>query len=92
MKLAKSWRSLWADRSYYGAGEVGGFEERARYMISIADQALASVNPGDKEGYERSIEREALGVVFTIAPWNFPFMTAVNSIIPALMAGNCFNP
>ncbi|HFC04523.1 MAG TPA: aldehyde dehydrogenase family protein, partial [Rhizobiales bacterium] len=36
----------------------------------------------------RSIEREPLGVVFTIAPWNFPFMTAVNSIIPALMAGN----
>ena len=72
----------------YGAGEVGGFEERARYMISIAEKALSPVNPGDKEGFERSIEREPLGVVFTIAPWNFPFMTAVNSIIPALMAGN----
>ncbi len=72
----------------YGAGEVGGFEERARYMIGIAEQALASVDPGDKEGFERSIERVPLGVVFTIAPWNFPFMTAVNSIIPALMAGN----
>lgn len=72
----------------YGAGEVGGFEERARYMISIAKKALAPLDPGDKEGFERSIEREPLGVVFTIAPWNFPFMTAVNSIIPALMAGN----
>jgi len=72
----------------FGAGEVGGFEERARYMISIADQALAPVDPGKKEGFERSIERAPLGVVFTIAPWNFPFMTAVNSIIPALMAGN----
>lgn len=72
----------------YGAGEVGGFEERARYMISIAEQALAPVDPGEKEGFERSIERAPLGVVFTIAPWNFPFMTAVNSIIPALMAGN----
>jgi len=72
----------------FGAGEVGGFEERARYMISIAEQALAPVDPGEKEGFERSIERAPLGVVFTIAPWNFPFMTAVNSIIPALMAGN----
>ena len=72
----------------YGAGEVGGFEERARYMIAIAEQALSPVDPGEKEGFERSIEREPLGVVFTIAPWNFPFMTAVNSIIPALMAGN----
>ena len=72
----------------YGAGEVGGFEERARYMISIAEKALGPVDPGDKAGFERSIERSPLGVVFTIAPWNFPFMTAVNSIIPALMAGN----
>ena len=27
-------------------------------------------------------------MVFTIAPWNYPYLTAVNSIIPALMAGN----
>jgi len=70
------------------AGEVGGFEERARYMISIAASALADVNPGDKEGFKRYIKREALGVVFVIAPWNFPYMTAVNAIMPALLAGN----
>jgi acyl-CoA reductase-like NAD-dependent aldehyde dehydrogenase len=70
------------------AGEVGGFEERARYMISIADAALADVNPGDKEGFKRYIKREALGVVFVIAPWNFPYMTAVNAIMPALLSGN----
>ncbi len=72
----------------FGAGEVGGFEERARHMISIAEMSLASVFPGPKEGFEREIKRVPLGTVFTIAPWNFPFMTAVNSIIPALMAGN----
>ena len=27
-------------------------------------------------------------MVFTIAPWNYPYLTAVNSVIPALMAGN----
>jgi len=72
----------------YGAGEVGGFVERATYMISVAEKALSQVEVGEKEGFTRYIKREALGVVFTIAPWNFPYMTAVNSIVPALMAGN----
>lgn len=72
----------------YGAGELRGFEERARYMIAIADQALSTIDPGPKEGFLRYVRREPLGVVFTIAPWNYPYLTAVNSIIPALMAGN----
>ncbi|MBL8895630.1 MAG: aldehyde dehydrogenase family protein, partial [Rhizobiales bacterium] len=72
----------------YGAGELRGFEERARYMISIAESALGRIDPGQKDGFLRYIKREPLGVVFTIAPWNYPYLTAVNSIIPALMAGN----
>ena len=27
-------------------------------------------------------------MVLTIAPWNYPYLTAVNSIVPALLAGN----
>jgi len=72
----------------YAAGEVGGFEERARYMISIAEEKLADVAVEEKQGFQRFIRREPLGVVFTVAPWNYPYLTAVNSIIPALMAGN----
>lgn len=72
----------------YGAGELRGFEERARYMIGIAGQALADLDPGPKEGFLRYVRREPVGVVFTIAPWNYPYLTAVNSVIPALMAGN----
>jgi acyl-CoA reductase-like NAD-dependent aldehyde dehydrogenase len=72
----------------YGAGELRGFEERARYMVSIAAQALKAVDPGPKDGFVRYIRREPVGVVFTVAPWNYPYLTAVNSIIPALMAGN----
>ena len=72
----------------FGAGELGGFEERARYMIDIAGDALAPIDPGPKDGFSRWIAREPVGVVFTIAPWNFPYLTAVNSIVPALMAGN----
>ncbi|MDP2698043.1 aldehyde dehydrogenase family protein [Thalassospira sp.] len=69
-------------------GEVGGFNERATYMIDIAPEALGDYNPGDKAGFNRFIRREALGVVAIIAPWNFPYLTAVNGVIPALMAGN----
>ena len=72
----------------YGAGELRGFEERARYMIGVADEALAPIDPGPKEGFRRWIAREPLGIVLVVAPWNYPFLTAVNSIIPALMAGN----
>ncbi|MFZ1387893.1 MAG: aldehyde dehydrogenase family protein [Thiolinea sp.] len=71
-----------------GAGEMRGFEERARYMIQIAEAALADFVPSPKTGFERRIVREALGIVLTIAPWNYPFLTTVNSVIPALMAGN----
>ncbi|WP_339858088.1 aldehyde dehydrogenase family protein [Thalassospira alkalitolerans] len=69
-------------------GEVAGFKERADYMIDIAPEALGDYNPGEKAGFNRFIRREALGVVAIIAPWNFPYLTAVNGVIPALMAGN----
>ncbi len=72
----------------HAPGEVRGFEERARHMIAIAPEALADLDAGPKAGFTRFIRRQPLGVVFTIAPWNYPYLTAVNSVIPALMAGN----
>lgn len=69
-------------------GEVRGFEERARYMASVAEEALADVGVGAKEGFTRFIRREPLGVVLAIAPWNYPFLTAVNSVVPAILSGN----
>src|SRR5581483_6801948 len=69
-------------------GEISGTLERARYMISVAAEALAEINPGPKPGFERFVRREPLGLVFTIAAWNYPYLIAVNSVIPALMAGN----
>ena len=72
----------------YGAGELRGFAERARYMIAIAESALAPIDPGPKDGFRRWIARDPLGLVMVIAPWNYPYLTAVNSVVPALMAGN----
>lgn len=72
----------------HAPGEVRGFEERARYMLSIAATVLAPVDPGEKAGFARQIKRVPLGVVAVVAPWNFPYLTAVNAIWPALIAGN----
>jgi acyl-CoA reductase-like NAD-dependent aldehyde dehydrogenase len=69
-------------------GEVRGFNERATYMIDAAPQALADIAPEAKSGFRRWIRREPHGVVLVIAPWNYPYLTSVNAVIPALMAGN----
>ncbi|MEO3384778.1 aldehyde dehydrogenase family protein [Mesorhizobium sp. CAU 1741] len=71
----------------YG-GEKGGVEERTRYMVALAEKALAPFIPEDRPGFRRYLKRAPLGVVMTIAPWNYPYLTTVNSVVPALMAGN----
>ena len=71
----------------YG-GEFKGFNERSNYVASIAADALAPLVIEESGNFERRIEREAHGVVFVVAPWNYPYMTAINTIAPALMAGN----
>ncbi len=65
-----------------------GFRERALYMCEIAGEALADVKAERKEGFERFVRREPLGVVLVVAPWNYPWLTSVNAIVPALLAGN----
>ena len=70
------------------AGELGGFKERADYMLSIAERKLADIDVTKDNNFKNFIRRRPLGVVFVIAPWNYPYLTAVNSIIPAMAAGN----
>lgn len=71
----------------YG-GEFGGFDERARYMADIASQALADIVVEDSDQFRRVIKRVPHGVVLVVAPWNYPYMTAINTVAPALIAGN----
>jgi acyl-CoA reductase-like NAD-dependent aldehyde dehydrogenase len=71
----------------YG-GEFRGFNERSNYVASIAADALAPILVEANSRFERRIEREPQGVVLVVAPWNYPYMTAINSVAPALMAGN----
>lgn len=72
----------------FAANELLGLEERARYMIDVAKDALSPIQCSEKEGFIRYIQRDPLGITLVIAPWNYPYLTAVNAIIPALLAGN----
>jgi len=72
----------------HSPSEIRGFAERARFMLGIAAQALGAIDPGEKSGFARRIKRVPVGVVAVVAPWNYPYLTAVNSVVPALIAGN----
>ncbi|MEE9445895.1 MAG: aldehyde dehydrogenase family protein [Cocleimonas sp.] len=71
----------------YG-GEFGGVKERSYAMLNMAADALKPVVVEESDNFSRYITREAVGVVLVIAPWNYPYLTAVNTIVPALAAGN----
>jgi len=71
----------------YG-GEFGGFNERASYMAEIAQDALADIVVEDSDAFRRVIKRVPHGIVLVVAPWNYPYMTAINTVAPALIAGN----
>jgi len=71
----------------YG-GEIGSFVERGRALIEISDAALAPYVPPPKPGFTRRIKRAAAGIVLVVAQWNYPFLTALNSILPALLSGD----
>ena len=71
----------------FGA-EKRGVEERSRHMLAIAEATLAPSMRPEKEGFIRYIAHDPLGLVLVIAPWNYPYLTAANCIIPALVAGN----
>ncbi|ODM46455.1 aldehyde dehydrogenase [Ruegeria sp. PBVC088] len=69
-------------------GEFSGFNERASYMAGIAETALAPIEVGEDATFKRYIKRVPLGLVLVVAPWNYPYMTAINTVAPALIAGN----
>jgi acyl-CoA reductase-like NAD-dependent aldehyde dehydrogenase len=71
----------------YG-GEFRGVNERTAYMADIAEEALKPIIVENSDAFERRIVREPHGVVLVIAPWNYPYMTAINTVAPALIAGN----
>lgn len=69
-------------------GELAGFEDRANTMIALAEHGLADLPASPKPGFTRFVRREPLGLVLVLAAWNYPYLITVNSIVPALLAGN----
>jgi acyl-CoA reductase-like NAD-dependent aldehyde dehydrogenase len=69
-------------------GEVSGMAKRARTMASLAEAALADRVLDPEPGRERRIARVPHGVVFSLPAWNYPLLTAVNVVVPAVLAGN----
>ncbi|HIA60317.1 MAG TPA: aldehyde dehydrogenase family protein [Pelagibacterales bacterium] len=70
-------------------GEMRGFKERALYMIEKSDEALQKIISKKDSEFDNYVSKDPLGTVFIIAPWNYPYNTSVNSIVPGLLAGNC---
>jgi len=69
-------------------GEFGGVNARTEYMSEIAAATLAPQMVEDSDTFRRYIARDLVGVVFIVAPWNYPYLTTINTLVPALIAGN----
>ncbi|HXI38220.1 MAG TPA: aldehyde dehydrogenase family protein, partial [Burkholderiales bacterium] len=67
----------------YAPNEIRrGFQERAFYMAGVAEEVLSDIRIEGKDGFQRFIRREPLGVALVVAPWNYPWLTSVNAIVP----------
>ncbi|WP_058910140.1 aminobutyraldehyde dehydrogenase [Entomohabitans teleogrylli] len=55
-----------------------------------ASRCLSGLAAGEYlEGHTSMIRRDPIGVVASIAPWNYPLMMVAWKLAPALAAGNC---
>jgi acyl-CoA reductase-like NAD-dependent aldehyde dehydrogenase len=96
IEFMRSQREPWGEQltmqmgrpARYAPGEIDTAADRAEAMVALAPAGLADVVPDGKDGFDRFIKREPLGVVLVVPAWNYPWLIAVNSIVPALLSGN----
>lgn len=70
------------------AGEVTSAADRLRFFGG-AGRTLEGRAAGEyAAGYTSLIRREPVGVAALITPWNYPLLTAITKLSPALAAGN----
>jgi gamma-glutamyl-gamma-aminobutyraldehyde dehydrogenase len=58
-----------------------------RYYAEAIDKVYGEIAP-TQPGVLGLVQREALGVIGVVVPWNFPLMIGAWKIAPALAAGN----
>jgi betaine-aldehyde dehydrogenase len=69
-------------------GDVPFAIDNIRYFAGQA-RIGEGISTGEKvTGYTSTLRREPIGVVASIAPWNYPIMMAAWKIAPAIAAGN----
>ena len=72
-----------------GIGEVTRAAQIFRFFAGEALRLTGDILPSVRPGVEVFVEREPLGVVGLITPWNFPIAIPVWKAAPALAYGNC---
>ncbi|KAI9808840.1 MAG: hypothetical protein M1826_004044 [Phylliscum demangeonii] len=72
----------------YAAKEITTAVSRGEYLVRISEHALQDTDGDAEPGFKRYITKEAVGVVLIIFAWNFPYLILINSLVPALLAGN----
>ncbi|KAK0272570.1 hypothetical protein LTR91_006115 [Friedmanniomyces endolithicus] len=72
----------------YTAKEITTAVARGEYMLKISSDALADTPGEPQEDFKRCIRKAPLGPVLVLFAWNYPYLILVNSLIPALLAGN----
>ncbi|KAI9930316.1 hypothetical protein ASPWEDRAFT_106948 [Aspergillus wentii DTO 134E9] len=75
----------------YTEVEVNTAIKRSHYLNRVSTSILGEegIVPGEAEkGFKRYIKRQPVGVALIIFAWNYPYLISVNSLIPAILAGN----
>ncbi|MCJ1409279.1 hypothetical protein MMC19_003358 [Ptychographa xylographoides] len=72
----------------YGAKEVTTAVKRGKYLLKISEDALKDTDGEPEHGFKRYIRKVPVGPVLILFAWNYPYLILVNSMIPALLAGN----
>jgi alpha-ketoglutaric semialdehyde dehydrogenase len=68
-------------------GEVLRAAKETRFAAGEALRSFGETLPGERPNVWNSTVRKPIGVVAAIAPWNFPVVTPVRKIVPALAYG-----
>ncbi|KAI1801144.1 aldehyde dehydrogenase [Daldinia bambusicola] len=72
----------------YTGVEVTTAIKRANYLLKISEDTLKDTDGEPEKGFKRFIRKVPVGPVLIIFAWNYPYLILVNSLIPALLAGN----
>ncbi|KZF23168.1 putative succinate-semialdehyde dehydrogenase [Xylona heveae TC161] len=72
----------------YTAKEVSTAVMRGEQLLKFSDEALKDTDGEPEKGFRRYIRKMPIGPVLIVFAWNYPYIILVNSLIPALLAGN----